>query len=72
MKCCDNKLNLDTKNQTRYNCTLLAPVNFYKGLNTLTCCQCTQRTIIAGLIFRKFWGCGFEPRPSRTNLLVIA
>jgi hypothetical protein len=24
MKCCDNKLNLDTKNQTRYNCTLLA------------------------------------------------
>jgi hypothetical protein len=25
MKSCDNKLNLDTKNQTRYNCTLLAP-----------------------------------------------
>jgi hypothetical protein len=34
--CCDNKLNLNTKNQTRCNCTLLAPAKSYKGLNTLT------------------------------------
>jgi hypothetical protein len=39
MKYCDNKLNLDTKNQTRYNCTLLAPVKSYKELNTLTFCR---------------------------------
>jgi hypothetical protein len=23
---CDNELNFDTRNQTRYNCTLLTPV----------------------------------------------
>jgi hypothetical protein len=40
MKCCDNEINLDTKNQTRYNCTLLTPVKSNEGLSTLTLYLC--------------------------------
>jgi hypothetical protein len=35
MTCCDNKQNLDTKNLTCYNCTLLSPVKSHETLNKI-------------------------------------
>jgi hypothetical protein len=51
MKCCDNEINVDTKLQTRYNCTLLTRVKSYKEFNSLTLYRCKWRTVIAGLMF---------------------
>jgi hypothetical protein len=50
MKCCDNKMHLDTKNQTRCNCTLLTwyNVNVFNPLYEFTVVNSVQ---LAGLIF---------------------